>query len=177
MKNLLLILLIFFGLKTSAQVNYCDSVEMWFTHNTSANLIELETNFKVTNFPNISYVQQYNWMCISALSAPGWCLVGTDTFADINADTNLIYGISLEILWCDTNFCYTCTIDDTLVWDNDMWNFLSDMNNVPVIPVFVKDIENKIYDNKMYDLYGREIFEIQLNQIYIKNNKKCIRIK
>ena len=176
MKKLLLIILILFGLKAQAQSSYCDSIEIWFTYNTGADFIELETNFKPTNFPNISYVQQYNWECISALSAPGWCLISTDTFADLYADTNLIYGFSLEIIWCDTNLCYSCTVEDTLVWDSSMWNFSSQMINTPVIPVFVKDIKNKVYNNKMYDLYGREIFEIPLNKIYIKNNKKYIKL-
>ena len=147
--NILLVILIFFGLRTSAQVSYCDSIEIWFTHNISASYIELETNFKPTNFPNISYVQQYNWTSISALSAPGWCLIGTDTFADIYADTNLTYGISLEIIWCDTNLCYSCTVYDTVFWDNNMWNLLSKMSNTPVTPVFVKDIKNEIHRDRM----------------------------
>ena len=138
--------------------------------------IRLELDSLITNFPNISYVQQYNWMCISALSAPGWCLISTDTFADLYADTNLIYGFSLEIIWCDTNLCYSCTVEDTLVWDSGMWNFSSQMISTPVIPVFIKDIKNKVYNNKMYDLYGREIFEIPLKKIYIKNNKKYIKL-
>ena len=36
---------------------------------------------------------------------------------------------------------------------------------------------NVVNDNKIYDLLGREMFEAPLNKMYIKNNKKCIRIK
>ena len=32
-----------------------------------------------------------------------------------------------------------------------------------------------IKDNRMYDLLGREIFEIQKGTIYIKNRKKYIK--
>ena len=40
----------------------------------------------------------------------------------------------------------------------------------------IKEVEaNAVEDNKMYDLLGREIFEIQKGTIYIKNRKKYIR--
>ena len=32
-------------------------------------------------------------------------------------------------------------------------------------------------EDKMYDLLGREIFEVPIGEMYIKNNKKCIHIK
>ena len=38
-------------------------------------------------------------------------------------------------------------------------------------------IVNKINDGKMYDLLGREIIEPQIGVMYIRNNKKYIRIR
>ena len=34
---------------------------------------------------------------------------------------------------------------------------------------------NAVDDNKMYDLLGREIFEVPIGAVYIKNRKKFIR--
>jgi hypothetical protein len=34
---------------------------------------------------------------------------------------------------------------------------------------------NTVNDGRMYDLLGREIFEVPLGVMYIKNNKKHIR--
>ena len=170
MKKIIIILLVSLGLQTQAQSSYCDSIKIWFTHNTNADYIELETNFKPTNFPNISYVQQYNWECISALSAPGWCLISTDTFADLYADTNLIYGFILEIIWCDTNLCYSCTVEDTLIWDDSMWNFSSQMITIPVV-VSVEEIKHRAINGKMYDLVGRELKYAPTGTIYIRNGR------
>ena len=38
-------------------------------------------------------------------------------------------------------------------------------------------LKNAINNNKMYDLLGREVFEVPIGEVYIKNNRKCIRIK
>jgi len=32
-------------------------------------------------------------------------------------------------------------------------------------------------DGKIYDLLGREVTQIQIGQMYIRNNKKYIRVK
>ena len=39
------------------------------------------------------------------------------------------------------------------------------------------ELKPNVSNNKMYDLLGREIFEIPTGEMYIKNNRKCIRIK
>ena len=45
-------------------------------------------------------------------------------------------------------------------------------------PLAVMDVkQNIINNNKMYNLLGREIFGVSIGEMYIKNNKKCIRIK
>jgi phosphosulfolactate synthase (CoM biosynthesis protein A) len=45
-------------------------------------------------------------------------------------------------------------------------------------PTAINELE-LIWDNygKIYDLLGRELIEVPTGKIYIKNNKKCIRIK
>jgi len=43
-------------------------------------------------------------------------------------------------------------------------------------PVGIAELElNTIDDGKMYDLLGRELFEVPKGTIYIKNRKKFIR--
>ena len=37
--------------------------------------------------------------------------------------------------------------------------------------------QNKINDNKIYDLLGREVMEVQIGTMYIKNGKKYIRVE
>ena len=52
---------------------------------------------------------------------------------------------------------------------------MSMMNNTPTA---IQEFEiNTINNNKMYDLMGREIVDVPLGTMYIKNNKKYIRVK
>ena len=169
MKKILLVLLVLFGLQTQAQTPLCDSIDILITVNTDY-YVELETNFTVVNFPQISYVQDYFW-------GKNGCLMGTDSSVSINfnTDTSILYAISLVTVFCDSNLCYTCTTNDTLVWNNGSWNWMSMMINNPTS---INELTfNKVYDNKIYDLRGREVVNVPLGTMYIKNNKKYIRIK
>ena len=169
MKKLLLVLLVLLGLQTQAQTSLCDSIEISITTNTNY-YVELETNLTVANFPQISYVQSYFW-------GKNGCLMGTDSSVSINfnTDTSILYAISLVTVFCDSNLCYTCTINDTLVWNNGSWMMMSMMNT---FPTSIQEFQtNTFNDNKMYDLMGREVVDIPLGTIYIKNGKKYIKVR
>ena len=169
MKNLLLAVLVLFGLQTQAQTSLCDSIEISITTNTNY-YVELETNLTVTNFPQILYVDNYFW-------GKNGCLMGTDSSVSINfnTDTSILYAISLVTVFCDTNLCYTCTTNDTLVWNNGSWNWMSMMN---ILPTSIEEFQTSIFnDNKIYDLMGREVNDVPIGTIYIKNNKKFIRTR
>ena len=67
---------------------------------------------------------------------------------------------------------YTCMQCDSLVFGPNGWVVMN-MGN----PTSITELTGGQMDGQMYDLLGREIFEITLGKMYIKNNKKCIRIK
>ena len=171
MKKLLLVLLVLLGLQTQAQTSLCDSIEISITTNTNY-YVELETNLTVTNFPQISYVQSYFW-------GKNGCLMGTDSSVSINfnTDTSILYAISLVTVFCDSNLCYTCTTNDTLVWNNGSWNWMSMMNMLPLSTSIQEFQINTFNNNKMYDLMGREVTDVPIGTIYIKNNQKFIRTR
>ena len=171
MKKLLLVLLVLLGLQTQAQTSLCDSIEISITTNTNY-YVELETNLTVTNFPQISYVQSYFW-------GKNGCLMGTDSSVSINfnTDTSILYAISLVTVYCDTNLCYTCTTNDTLVWNNGSWNWMSMMNMLPLSTSIQEFQINTFNNNKIYDLMGREVTDVPIGTVYIRNNQKFIRIK
>ena len=169
MKKLFLILLVLLGLRTQAQPSLCDSIEISITINTDY-FVELETNLTVTNFPQISYVDNYFW-------GKNGCLMGTDSSVSIDfwTDTNVLYAINLVTVFCDTNLCYTCTTSDTLVWNNGSWNWMSMMN---MLSTSIQEFQSNTFNNnKMYDLIGREVIDVPLGTIYIKNGKKYIRTR
>jgi len=70
---------------------------------------------------------------------------------------------------------YICTDCDSLVYDANSYSWIQlNMGN----PTAITELElNTNNDGKIYDLLGREITEAQIGVIYIRNNKKYIRIK
>ena len=68
---------------------------------------------------------------------------------------------------------FACTQCDTLVFGANGWMLMS-MGN----PTSITELElNTNNDGKMYDLLGREVIEAQIGVMYIRNNKKYIRIR
>ena len=70
---------------------------------------------------------------------------------------------------------YICTECDSLVYDfmTDAWVLMS-MGNPTGIEELMK---NEGANYTMYDLLGREVIEVPVGTMYIRNNKKYIRVK
>jgi hypothetical protein len=69
-------------------------------------------------------------------------------------------------------FTHVCESCDTLVYNPNtyQWEVISAQ------PVGIAELKSNTIDNgKMYDLLGREIFEVPIGTIYIKNRKKFIK--
>ena len=172
MKKLLLVLLVLLGLQTQAQVNWCDSIEINIT-NQSFSQIQIESNVPSMN---IAGLIEYYWNT-QRLHQGVLSLVSEDSFATHNIFVNNQYDTlytCLTLLICDNNgMVWTCYNCDTLVYTGfGGWMMLSTAGN----PTPVIELEQNItLDNKIYDLLGREIFEIPTGTIYIKNGKKYLR--
>ena len=84
------------------------------------------------------------------------------------------YNMSTGMPYDTITTCISYTITDSLgyvdtmsccfnqVWDGQAWMLMS-------MPVGINEITNKLINNKMYDLYGREI--LKPKGIYIQNRK------
>ena len=168
MKKIFLIIILtvtsFWG---NAQINYCDSIEMVLTPH-QPNIIIFSTNIPTLGIPGTI---DYLWVHKT--------IDGTIFLFDTN-ESPMIYMpnptitdtvivcliINLNIL----GVMDTCHICDTLEWDGQ-W--------IPwVNPSSIEEMETKgIIDNKMYDLLGRELTKIPVGVMYIRNQKKYIRIR
>jgi hypothetical protein len=165
MRKIFLILLILFGLKTQAQVVFCDSI----SYATSSTI---NYPFGVTgSIPTIPGTVTWTWtvcnsnMCYSSNGASAY-------FGQVSLTDTLkvCYNVLIDI----NGFTYTCTGCDSLVYNPNSYQW----EKVAAQPLGVVELESSVVnDNRMYDLLGREIFEIPLGKMYIKNNRKCIRIK
>ena len=165
MKKILFILLILLGLKSQAQIMYCDSI----SYATSSTI-----NYPIIlsgSAPNIPGVVTWSWTVCNA----NLCYIGSGVNASfgqvLTTDTlKVCYDVTIDI----SGFTYVCSGCDSLVYNPNTYQWEKIISQ----PLTVMELKpNTVNDNKMYDLLGKEIFEIPLGEMYIKNNKKCIHIK
>jgi hypothetical protein len=168
MKRILLAVLVLIGLQTQAQINPCDSVEYAITSTANNNVLQLEAWVNGTcpvNFPCI--VSDYSWtICDDAL-----CFSDTGTTVYFQQFmTNDTIKVCLTTTMTIDTMTYTCMQCDSLVFGPNGW-MLMNMGN----PLAINDLQlNIINDGRMYDLLGRELNEIPVGTMYIRNNKLYI---
>ena len=162
MKKLLLALLVLLGLQTKAQINFCDSIS--YTTTSTINY-----PFIVTGVANIPGTVSWNWtVCNSTLcySSSG----ANASFGQVSLTDTLkvCYDVIIDI----NGMTYACSKCDSLVYNPNSYQW----EPMSAQPVGVVELElNTIGDGRMYDLLGRELFEVPIGTIYIKNRKKFIR--
>ena len=166
MKKLLLALLVVIGLQTQAQMLPCDSISYTILSGSGGNTTLQLNGILAPGFPGI--VSMWEWqVCDDAL-----CF----------ADTNQI-GIFNQFITTDTlkaclttlleinNMMYSCMQCDSLIYGPAGWMMMNKGN-----PVAIQELEIKtINDNKIYDLLGRELIEVPVGTIYVRNRKLYIR--
>ena len=161
MKKLLLILLVTFGLQTQAQVMYCDSIS--YTTTSTINY-----PFIVTGVANIPGTVSWNWtVCNSTLcySSSG----ANASFGQVSLTDTLkvCYDVIIDI----NGMTYACSGCDSLVYNPNSYQW----EKMSAQPVGIKELIGGQMGGQMYDLLGREIFEVPKGTIYIKNRKKFIQ--
>ena len=162
MKKLLLALLVLLGLQTKAQINYCDSIS--YTTTSTINY-----PFIVTGVANIPGTVSWNWtVCNSTLCYSSSMANASFGQVSLTDTLKVCYDVIIDI----NGMTYACSKCDSLVYNPNsyQWELMAAQ------PVGVAELESNIIDDgKMYDLLGRELFEVPKGTIYIKNRKKFIR--
>ena len=162
MKKLLLALLVLLGLQSKAQINFCDSISYTTASTLNYPLI-------VSGVANIPGTVSWNWtVCNSTLcysSSGANALFGQVSLTDT---LKVCYDVTIDI----NGMTYACSRCDSLVYNPNSYQW-EKMSAQPLVITELKP--NTINDGKMYDLLGREIFEVPKGTIYIKNRKKFIR--
>jgi hypothetical protein len=169
MKKLLLLLLIALGLQTQAQVSPCDSISYTITPNTNNTVLQLNgviTGVCPVTFPCV--VQGWSWqVCDDAL-----CFSDTGQtayFQQFNAYDTLKVCLTTIVNYMGAT--YSCMSQcDTLIYGPNGWMKMGIGN-----PTGIEELISGQTGGQMYDLLGREIFEVPKGTIYIKNRKKFIR--
>ena len=166
MKKLLLAVLVSLGLQTQAQQNWCDSLE-YFTLSTPT----LTVTGDAMGISNM--VDSIRWNFTACNSTACYIPQGNDpySFPLINS-TDTVKFCYDAFIYYDSSI-YICTQCDSLVYDANSYSWvLFNMGNPTSINELTLD---NINNNKIYDMLGRELTEIPLGTMYIRNNKKHIK--
>ena len=170
MKKLLLAVLVSLGLQTQAQQANpyfcCDSITYWIDQSQG-----LTVGLDTTNIIHNPDSMEVIWsVCNTSVCYSG---SGITAFFGQIMTTDTIK-VCYDVFLYTSNLVETCSICDSLVFDQNTYTWvLFSMSN----PVGIVELMNGQADYKMYDLLGREITEIPLGELYIRNNKKYIRVR
>ena len=162
MKKILLALLVLLGLQTKAQINYCDSIS--YTTTSTINY-----PFIITGVANIPGTVSWNWtVCNSNLCYSSSGINASFGQVSLTDTLKVCYDVIIDI----NGMTYACSRCDSLVYNPNSYQW----EPMSALPTSIEEVD--IYSKKclkMYDLLGREIFEVPKGTIYIKNRKKFIR--
>ena len=168
MKKLLLVVLVLIGLQTQAQqaTPYfcCDSISYW-TDQSQGFSIGLDTSGIIHNPDSMMILWQ---VCNSTM-----CYSGDGMYAYFGQvmTTDTIKACYDVMIW-EAGIMEVCTRCDSLVFDQNTYTWvLFNMSNTVGIEELMK---NEGANNIMYDMLGRELTNIPLGEMYIRNKRLYI---
>ena len=165
MKKLILAVIVSLGLQTQAQQTVCDSLSYSIFPNTiltvtpssgglSSQVGVIDWNFSACNDVACYIAQGNNPFSFPLINMTDTVKLCYDAF---------VYALDSTVTVC--NYC------DSVVYDFNLFTWVVMLRNTPTS---INELSNKIADNKMYDLFGRELLEAPIGKMYIQNRKKYI---
>ena len=165
MKKILLAVLVLIGLQTQAQQTTpyfcCDSITYW-TDQGQGLFVGLDTTGIIHNPDSMTV----SWQVCNA----NMCYVGDGIsafFGQIVTTDTIKVGYDVYIY--ENGVLEICSMEEWLVFNGTNWVLLN------MIPTSINELTfNRVNDNKIYNLLGKELNEIPLGKMYIRNNKLYI---
>jgi len=144
----------------------CDSITYWTDQGQGFN-IGLDTSNIVHNPDSIDV-----WWSVCT---NGLCYSGDgmyDYFPQVTTSDTL--KVSYDVYLYENNAVEVCSIEEWLVFDQNTFSWVL----LNMLPTSINELTfNRINDGKIYDMVGRKLIEVKVGQMYIRNNKKYIRVK
>jgi len=171
MKKILLVLLVSLGLQTQAQQSTpyfcCDSITYWTDQSQGFN-VGLDTSGIIHNPDSM----EISWQVCNA----NMCYAGDGMYAYfgqiLTTDT---VKVCYDVYIYESGVLEICSRCDWLTFDQNSFTWiLYNMGN----PVGINELQFTWEDDGiMYDMLGRKLVEVKVGSMYIRNNKKYIKIK
>ena len=171
MKKILLALLVSLGLQTQAQQSQpayfcCDSITYW-TDQGQGLTVGLDTTNMIHNPDSIEV-----WW---AVCTNGMCYSGdgiTDYFPQVTTSDTLKVGYDVYLY--ENGVVEVCSREDWLIFDQNTYSWVL----LNMLPTSINELTfNRVTDTKIYDMLGKEVFDIRKGVMYIRNNKKFIIVE
>jgi hypothetical protein len=146
----------------------CDSITYWTDQSQGFN-IGLDTSNIVHNPDSMTVY----WGVCTGFAGTGVCYAGQgmyDYFPQVTTLDTIKVGYDVYIY--ENGVAEVCSMEEWLVFDGTNW---VPFNNTPTS--INEIIFNRINDGKIYNLLGKEVSKVKVGQMYIRNNKKYIRVK
>ena len=174
MKKILLALLVSLGLQTQAQqaAPYfcCDSITYW-TDQGQGLFIGLDTTNMIHNPDSMTIY----WGVCTGFSGGGICYTGdgiSDYFPQVTTSDTIKVGYDVYIY--ENGVAEVCSMEEWLIYDQGIYNWVL----LNMLPTNIEELViEKFNDNKIYDLTGKELREVPVGVMYIRNNKLYIKTK
>jgi len=172
-----MMLMVSLGLQTQAQITMCDS-NMTYT---TGSQYQLEIAFPVTG-NSLPFMAP-----IYAITYGGQTTLGEDScFSQPCNHIAYNYNPNTGMPYDTITTCVSYTLTDSLgyvdtmnccfnqVWDGQAWMRMANVG----VPTNISELEiTNLNDNKMYDVFGRELLTAPIGQMYIQNKKKYIKLR
>ena len=142
----------------------CDSITYW-TDQSQGLTVGLDTTNMIHNPDSMEVIWS---VCNTSVCYSG---SGITAFFGQIMTTDTIK-VCYDVFLYESNLVETCSICDSLVFDQNTYSWvLFSMGN----PVGIEELmKNEGINNKIYDMLGRELTEIPLGEMYIRNRKLII---
>jgi len=147
----------------------CDSITYWIDQSQGFN-IGLDTSGMVHNPDSMTIY----WGVCTGFAGTGMCYTGSgmyDYFPQITVYDTIKVAYDIYI-YENGVVVETCSIEDWLIFDQNSFSWVIFNTN----PTSINELTfNRVNDNKIYDMLGKELLEIPTGQMYIQNGKLYIR--
>jgi hypothetical protein len=160
MKKILLVTLVLLGLQTQAQQSWCDSL-------TTQHYPVTGISITLTSIPSgVDSVEVLWTACNTSTCYSADGVTGYFPLISLSDTVKLCYDV-----WLYTaNTVETCNQCDSIIHDGNSWILFNRGNTVGIEEL----MKNEGANNKMYDMLGRELTEIPLGEMYIRNKRLYI---
>jgi hypothetical protein len=159
MKRILLAVLVLLGLQTQAQlVSPCDSIDIVGSQSQLSMEVMSGVNmysplYMVTT-TSFGYVLGEDSLSWTHYAYPGMA-IGTDTIT-----TCISYAYGVDTLNCCVEF----------YWNGQSWEKVFNTNGIEELTI------DRVNDDKIYDLQGRELNEVPIGSMYIRRRKLYVNL-